>query len=686
MNTWAKIRWYGMQRRSRGRVSQDEASEAVDLFRTMEGRSYSGGVDESVCVVGRIQAARTAGRRDMRRHLLLWLCALGLVALSGCGQIVESYQPATPAAPTAAPPSAGQSGSVTMLPKYAALGQGGTVQFHATVSGAGTVQWMVNGVPGGSAATGTVDSTGLYTAPASVMQSTNVKVSAGLSGSASQNFASSVVSLIQPGLVSYTNNPQVATYGMYLPAPGKVKIEFGVTTSYGYSTWTQTTPSANGGGVAIYVAGMLAKTPYHMRADVILDDGATYSDTDQVFQTGTPPQTAIVLVTPQAGKTPQPGIELFDTLVPHEDAQAFATDLQGNVIWTYSYGGPIADAIQPIKMLANGHFLVQISYGSSLQLSDPNLPIGKLDELREVDLAGNTIRSLTQAQVAAALQSEGYTFDLGSLHHDVLELPNGHLVLLLSVKKVFHDLTGLPGSTTVLGDALVDVDQNFKPDWVWNSFDHLDVNRHPYLFPDWTHSNSLLYSTDDHNLLLSVRHQDWILKIDFQDGTGTGNILWKLGEGGDFALQGGTDPTDWFYAQHGLSYFSTNTTGVFTLGVMDNGDDRIFPPGTVCGATGPLPCLYSTISVLQVDENRKIATLVVHDVSDHRVYSSFAGDVSPLLNGDIEVDFGGIKSGAVIQELDGSSGTPQLVWQAETPQTYQFRTERLPSLYPGVQW
>ncbi len=56
-----------------------------------------------------------------------------------------------------------------------------------------------------------------------------------------------------------------------------------------------------------------------------------------------------------------------------------------------------------------------------------------------------------------------------------------------------------------------------------------------------------------------------------------------FGEGGDFSLVGGTDPTDWEYAQHGPAFFSANTTGVFSLGVMDNGDDRIFPTGVTCG-------------------------------------------------------------------------------------------------------
>jgi len=108
-------------------------------------------------------------------------------------------------------------------------------------------------------------------------------------------------------------------------------------------------------------------------------------------------------------------------------------------------------------------------------------------------------------------------------------------------------------------------------------------------FPDWTHSNAIAYSPDDGNFLVSIRHQHWIVKVDYRDGAGTGNILWKLGHEGDFKLQGGIDPTDWFYAQHDVNFVSSNTTGSFQLAIMDNGDNRLFPSGLTCGATGAQP-------------------------------------------------------------------------------------------------
>jgi hypothetical protein len=54
-----------------------------------------------------------------------------------------------------------------------------------------------------------------------------------------------------------------------------------------------------------------------------------------------------------------------------------------------------------------------------------------------------------------------------------------------------------------------------------------------------------------------------------------------------------------------------------------------------------------------------------------------------LPNGDIEADFGGVSTGSVIDEWNGTGSTRRLAWQAVTPGTFQFCTDRLPSLYPA---
>ncbi|MGA7342314.1 MAG: aryl-sulfate sulfotransferase [Terracidiphilus sp.] len=625
-----------------------------------------------------------------------WLCVVSAVFLAGCGATFKNVLPKptepVPDPPSGPPPTSGQAGSVTISPQYIAIAPGKMFQFTATVTGGGQTEWFVNGTAGGSSTTGTVDSNGNYTAPATVSQSENVTVTVALAASPQQDYATAVASIIVPGKVSCpgaTGNPQVALYSIYLPAPGKMDVEFGTTTSYGLNTWQLPTPTSNGGQVQIYVAGMLGQTLYHMRAQVALSDGATFTDADQTCMTGTPPATAPVKVSKPGGGTPQPGIEMWNTLLPAGDTQAMATDLNGNVIWTYAYQHSPSDLIQGIQLLPNGDLLMTISYLSSLTASQsPSV----FNEVREVDLAGNTIRSVTMDALNASLaasslrDAEGNSYHFRSFHHDVLALPNGHWVLLADYWKNYTNLPGESGVTTVIGDALVDVDQNSNPDWVWNTFDHLDVNRHPMNFPDWTHSNGMLYSSDDHNLLLSMRHQNWIIKINFLDGAGSGDVMWHLGEGGDFTLAGGVDPTDWFYAQHGMNYFTPNTTGVFRLGLMDNGNDRIFPTGQVnCTPNAPTTAqCYSTLPVLEINEGKMTATLVTHYVPPPSYFSFFGGNAELLGNNDIEVDFCSSAGGAILQELNPQGS--QVVWQATTPGADQYHAERMPSLYPGVQW
>ncbi len=553
--------------------------------------------------------------------------------------------------------------------------------FAAQTRGGASVEWMVNNIPEGNASVGTIDSRGNYTAP-KVSLGANFVISAALAGSPQQNYATAVVAVIGPGQLTPTPNPQVVAYSIYLPAPGNVLVQFGPNN---LETSSQPTPSDFGGMVHVYVAGMYGHTAYRMHAVVQLANGTTFSDSDHVFKTGGPFRSSLVQAT-SSGK-PQPGIELFDTVIPPNPAQLFAADLHGNVLWTYHYEGSQYDAMQAAKLLPNGDFLLLISFASSISPSQfTKLPSNTIDVIREVDLAGNTVRELTIAQFALSLKALGYNFALQGFHHDVLPLANGHIMVLADFRVPYENLPGYPGTSSVLGDLLVDVDQNFHPVWIWNAFDHLDVNRHPMNFPDWTHGNALLYSTDDHNLLFSMRHQNWIIKIDYRDGQGTGDILWRLGPGGDFQLLGGTDPTDWFYAQHGPNYLTPNTTGVFQLGVMDNGDDRQFPPGVTCNSAGQPPCQYSTAQVLQIDESAMTATLLSHYTPPASFYSFFGGNVDLLANGDIEADFCAVKTGAIVQELNESGGATQVVWQAVTPGDSQYHAYRMPSLYPGVQW
>jgi arylsulfate sulfotransferase len=471
-----------------------------------------------------------------------------------------------------APPQGAR--GLSIQPQSAIVGAGQIEQFTAgSAAESSGVVWSVDGVAGGNSAVGTIDTLGNYTAPA---MARNGSAAVSATRDSPQESAAALVTIIAAGQVTVTNNVQVAQYVITPPAAATVSVQFGLDTGYRLTTWEQRAPTV-GGPVAIFVAGMLAGRTYHMRATIKFDDGSQFSDSDHTFTTGEVaiPGLPKLVATTTGGFTPQPGIELVNLLTFRDDIPSLSvvTDLDGNVLWSYSpeFLGAIAN---PIKMMPNGHFLINFTGG----------PDGSV--LQEVDLSGQVVWQMTAMQLNQALAAAtcpGCTVEVADTTHDVAILPNGHLIVMAQQNRFISDLIN-ESPQWVTGDVLIDLDQNRKPVWVWSAFDHLDVNRHPMQLPDWTHANAVVYSPDDKALILSMRHQAWVVKIDYNDGQGAGDILWRLGYQGDFLLQGGTDPEDWFYAQHDANIVSVNSSGVFQLMLFDNGNQRVLDSsGDSCG-------------------------------------------------------------------------------------------------------
>jgi arylsulfate sulfotransferase len=427
---------------------------------------------------------------------------------------------------------------------------------------------------------------------------------------------------------------------------------------------TNSVTAPGGQALNILVAGMIPQTTYHMRAHVDWA-GGSFVDQDQTFTTGAlptsqpAPQIQITRAT-VPGLAPAPGVELL-SMVPAAGSKLLSsvvTDLQGNVIWYYPSGA------LPAKPMANGHIMLQLN-----------------SDLREVDLIGNTIRDVSVAQVNQSLQTNGYPFVIINFSHDVLVQPNGHWITIGQISKDFTDLPGYSGTTSVLGDCVVDIDPTGNVVWGWSAFDYLDVNRHLQGLPDWTHSNALVYTADG-NLLLSMRHQSWILKLDYRDGAGSGNVLWELGEAGDFALSGG-DPSQWFYGQHDPTIVTANGS-LTTLAVYDDGNYRIDANNVACNSSSSAPACYSRATIFQVDESTSSASLLWQDLPGF--YSIWGGSIGTLGNGDVEfASSAASPTGSEIMEVT-QTASPQVVWQMNTTGAYAYRGQRIPSLYPGVAW
>ncbi|HUA19351.1 MAG TPA: aryl-sulfate sulfotransferase [Bryobacteraceae bacterium] len=554
---------------------------------------------------------------------------------------------------------------------------------------------------------------------------------------------------LDEGLVEATDNPQVAVYSITPRSPSEVTIDFGLDERYGLRTWSR---HADGNApVRIFVAGMLADATYHMRARIHFADGTIVQDTDHVFHTAPLPlrmRDWRIQSSPRGRAGREAGLELLNSSTGVK-SQIAIVDLKGRILWSYEVperqamreivslrrreralsriagwfgwklrSGPLRDAlaktaqreagtvqmsriasasdvgfINPVKLLPNGDLLLLYGLSSQSLLSGPS-PEGTFSFVREINLAGETVRQITAEQLNEKLHASGHReLQLQNFHHDVEVLPNGHWIVIANQFRPGSDPD--QGQTDIFGDVLIDLDNNLNPVWTWSTFDHLDINRRPMWSPDWTHSNAVIYTPDDGNLLLSMRHQSWIIKIDYRNGSGTGKVLWRLGAGGDFRLLNGRDPEDWQYAQHLPSILGARSAGVFYLTMVDNGDNRPTARGGRCvdpgsGTAGGVPC-YTTIPVFEVDERAMTTKIVARKVLPPDEYSNWGGGTDVWPDGSIEAtlssegNHGKPGMDSTVMELTPGPA-PQEIWEMETIGTPIYRAERIGSPYPGVQW
>ncbi len=501
------------------------------------------------------------------------------------------------------------------------------------------------------------------------------KSSAGGSASSTETiFVTSRVSGGSP-VVSPTHNSLVALYSAPpCSSPKQVRVRF---KSSPDPAW-QVTPfkPCDGLSVNFYIGGMRAATTYVLQQEVF--NGPFDTPGPQLtFQTGSVPGnfstfSSSVVKPPEVPTGISYPFELKCLSAP------YATDLQQNVVWYL-----------PVNF-GNGYLVRLAPGGTFLGISDGDMH-GDQKFLREFDMAGNIVRETNWAilnqQVDALRAAQGKPpVHLIFFSHDAYRLPNGYTAALASDEEVTDQGSG---PVDVLGDIVLVLDSNFQVVWSWDSFDHLDIKRKAILDDqckigqggcpaklyntdpngqlytvanDWTHMNSIFYDPRDGNLLLSVRHQSWVLKVDYRNGSGSGNIIWRLGEGGDFQLANGLPPSTWFSYQHDAEFQSN---GALTL--FDNGNVRIVRSG---GGN-------NRGQAWQLDENNLIATPILN--VDLGVQSLAVGTAALLSNGNYWFQAGFINSGTFSQS---SEVTPSgnLVFKSGTSHGI-YRVFRLRNLY-----
>lgn len=371
-----------------------------------------------------------------------------------------------------------------------------------------------------------------------------------------------------------------------------------------------------------YVAGLLPQTAY--AAHSITDsDGKLLIGPSVTFQTGPIPALPwrqTVLETTPAGTD-------RGVLLGIAGSSQIATDLGGNVIWYNLNNLSWATRFEP------GGYLWGV-------LEDPGQDLPR-QGIRKVDLVGMTVLETNASQVNQQLAAMGRR-PISGFHHEVRTLPDGGIVALADVEQILTDVQG-SGPVDVLGDMIIVFDSDLQVLWTWDAFDHLDTARlatggetckkatgacAPFYLAgkanDWTHGNAVQLTADG-NLLYSARHQDWVIKINYANGAGDGNIVWKLGKDGDFSLLS-DDPDPWFSHQHDPNFEISDPS---RMELLDNGNLRVLHSNVPVDSRG---------QVLQLDEAARTAKLILN--VDLGMLSLALGTAEELGNGNYHFDAG----------------------------------------------
>jgi hypothetical protein len=118
---------------------------------------------------------------------------------------------------------------------------------------------------------------------------------------------------------------------------------------------------------------------------------------------------------------------------------------------------------------------------------------------------------------------------------------------------------------------------------------------------------------------------------------------------------------------------------------MDNGFNRQVASNLNCGDLNT-PC-YTTFPVISIDEGAKTATIAFRNTLPTSNYSYWGGGTTVLANGDLEFDLCAQGAGSEVDEISISGPTSfQSIWQLKSTSANLYRANRIPSLYPGVQW
>jgi hypothetical protein len=363
---------------------------------------------------------------------------------------------------------------------------------------------------------------------------------------------------------------------------------------------------------SIVVLGLRPDTTHRFQADVV----------DQRFNKTSVPELELVTEPLPADFPPisvisdpdkmAPGVTLFGVASWPFFRDPFfgliaAVDSQGEVVWYYRTN---EHAVDDVRRASNGNLVV----------SDIGFLAGRA---LEIDMLGNVVQQW-HPRLHPSPAPDSTLVDTDTLHHEMIELPNGNLMTLSSELRVIDDFPTLdPAAPTetanVIGDIVVEFHRDGSIVNEWKLFDMIDPRRIGYLSAaglwDMTYGSP---PGGPRAWTWSMRHQNAVMKFSRE----TGGITWILGDptgwGAEFQqyLLTPAPGTTFQYGQHG-----PEITRQGTLLLHDNGNFRALP------FDPPVPAAFNFSRAIEyrIDEDA-MSIEELWSFGGNQYYSTFLGD------------------------------------------------------------
>jgi hypothetical protein len=373
----------------------------------------------------------------------------------------------------------------------------------------------------------------------------------------------------------------------------------------------------------VIVVGMHADSDYTLRAISETETGKTQSSIDLEYSTGSLPgawlagEVDVYDESASAG-----GWNLVNAALGTLSDLAIAIfDMSGAPVWYYTYDSQLSRADVEVTFDGEG-----ILFGPGLAPGDTPL---------KIDLKGEVLWTgpVQPGRDVTAL------LDHGTMHHVLHQNEAGNYVTVAFEKIDGIEVDGI----SVLGDLVMELDEDLNTVWSWSSFDHLSLKPGDVVDAtgSWTHINSVSVMEDQDAVLINARHMNEAYKLDRE----TGEVLWTLGEGGDFTA----DPDaeyPWFSQAHALDVLESGNLILYDNGSVERG--------------------YSRVLEFALDETEMTSQIVWEypgTIADDSWQNIVWGDVDLLDNGNMFVVAGAAPLGDDASRLFEVDRDGTMIWQ-----------------------